>query len=140
MDETTETDRPADELEPADGADETATDEPTDGPDDDGHVAELRAEAAKYRVRAREAAERTDELARQLFRERVDRLELLADPGDLEYDPELLDDPDGLRAAVDELLAARPHLRTRRIRSRIGQGEGDAPDGGDLAGLLRRGA
>jgi hypothetical protein len=38
----------------------------------------------------------------------------LADPTDLEFDEDHLDDPDALAAAVDDLLARKPHLASRR--------------------------
>ena len=105
-------------------------------PGDDQHVARLRREAGRYRRRARDAEQRADELARELYSARVAALGELADPADLPYDPELLDDPDGLAVAVAELLDERPHLRSRRIRQRIGQGEGSAAGGSILTGRL----
>ena len=46
----------------------------------------------------------------------------LADPTDLEFDEDHLDDPDALAAAVDDLLARKPHLASRRPTGEIGQG------------------
>lgn len=113
-----------------------------DGPDtfDRAYVERLRRESGDHRRRARDAERVADELRAQLWRERVDALGLLADPGDLPFDADLLDDPDGIRAAVDALLDERPHLRTRRIRARIGQGEGSPTTGVSLSALLRGGA
>lgn len=134
---------PADELETepdgdADELDDGTTPDPDDEgtPGDDQHVARLRREAGRYRRRARDAEHRADELARELYSARVAALGELADPADLPYDPELLDDPDGLAGAVAELLDERPHLRSRRIRQRIGQGEGSPSGGSILTGRL----
>lgn len=113
-----------------------------DDPDtfDRAYVERLRRESGDHRRRARDAEQVADELRAQLWRERVDSLGLLADPGDLPFDADLLDDPDGIRAAVEHLLDERPHLRTRRIRARIGQGEGSPTTGVSLSALLRGGA
>ena len=65
-------------------------------------VEKLRQENGRYRQRAQQA----DTLARRLHLELVRATGRLADPSDLEFDEEHLDDPDALVAAVDELLAA----------------------------------
>ena len=46
----------------------------------------------------------------------------MADPTDLEFDEDHLDDPDALAAAVDDLLACKPQLASRRPTGEIGQG------------------
>lgn len=102
------------------------------------YVVELRREAASHRAKAHAAEERADTLARTLWVERVAALSLLADPTDLPYNADVLDNPDEIRRQAEELLAAKPHLRTRRITARAGQGErghGDAEV--SLAGMLR---
>lgn len=134
--------RAGDEHDPDPGpahSDDTPGD---DDPDmfDREYVERLRRESGDHRRRARDAEQVADELRAQLWRERVDSLGLLADPGDLPFDADLLDDPDGIRAAVEHLLDERPHLRTRRIRARIGQGEGSPTTGVSLSALLRGGA
>src|SRR5690625_5668220 len=43
---------------------------------------------------------RVDELVAELWRARLELDGRLADPDDLPVDPELVDDPDGIRAAV----------------------------------------
>lgn len=113
--------------------DELDSDE-TDGGAPD--VARARRQAARYRTRLRETETERDELRGALWRERVAALGLLADPDDLPVDPELLDDPEGIRAAADELLARKPHLRSRRIRERAGQGEGTGSAAVSLSALL----
>ena len=120
------------DLEDEPGSDVTDEDEPA--------VTRARDQAARYRRRLRDTEAERDELAEALWRERVAALGVLADPDDLPYDPDALHDPDRLRELADELLEAKPHLRSRRIRYRAGQGEGTPSDGVSLAGLLRRGA
>lgn len=120
------------DLEDDPGSDVTDEDEPA--------VARARDQAARYRRRLRDTEAERDELAEALWRERVAALGVLADPEDLPYDPDALHDPDRLRELADELLESKPHLRSRRIRYRAGQGEGTPSDGVSLAGLLRRGA
>lgn len=102
------------------------------------YVDKLRRQNAEHRKRATAAAEETDRLARALFTERVAALGLLADPTDLAYDADVLDSPDALRAATEALLADRPHLRTRRITQRVGQGTPPAADTVSLAAILRQ--
>src|SRR4051812_4629809 len=69
---------------------------PDDEPDENAetfprsYVEKLRKESQGYRERAKDAETRADDLARQLFRLRVDATGKLADPDDLPYDPELL--------------------------------------------------
>ena len=82
-------------------------------------VEKLRQENGKHRQRAAQA----DELAKRLHTELVRATGRLADPTDLPFDPEHLDDPEKLTAAVDELLDAKPHLATRRPSGDIGQGQ-----------------
>lgn len=98
-------------------------------------VEKLRQEAGKYRLRAREA----DTLATRLHTELVRATGRLADPADLPFDPEHLDDPEKMAAAVDELLAAKPHLASRTPRGDIGQGQrGQAAEPFSLLGLLKQ--
>lgn len=125
-----DTDGQGDDADDADDGDESAT-------FTRDYVANLRREAAGHRSRANTAEERAEELAQTLWRERVAGLNLLADPTDLPYDAELLDDRDGIRAAAEQLLADKPHLRTRRITERAGQGEGSATDSVSLTGIMR---
>ena len=96
------------ELEPAAELEQDATwNMPENIPADDGdqgdddpdtftreYVTDLRRESAAHRTRANTADERADTLARQLWAERVGALGLLADPADLPYDADALDDPD----------------------------------------------
>ncbi|MBE6477839.1 MAG: hypothetical protein E7Z97_07205 [Propionibacteriaceae bacterium] len=97
------------------------------------YVRKLRKEAAEARVKAR----RADELARALFTARVAATGRLADPEDLPYSEDLLDDPDQLTAAIDELLADHPHYAARRPTGSIGQGPIEPTPTVNLADMLR---
>lgn len=129
-----------DEL-PDDGTDELDRDGDDDGDDEqDPRLSRARQQAARYRRELRDVETERDELAAALWSERVGALGVLADPADLPFDPDALHDPDRLRELVDELVTEKPHLRSRRIRARAGQGEGTAPGGVSLAAILNRGA
>ena len=97
------------------------------------YVQELRDEAAKARVRAK----RADDLAQEVFYSRVSALGRLADATDLPYDEALLEDRAAMEAAVDALIAAKPHLADRRPVGSVDQGARDEPGSVDLAGMLR---
>lgn len=100
-------------------------------------VHKLRDEAAKYRTRAKDR----DDLAQQLFVARVAATGKLADPTDLPYDEGLLNDHAALDQAIAELIAAKPHLASRRPHGTVGQGPRGGDSGGvDLASMLRAGA
>ncbi len=100
------------------------------------YVQKLRDEAAASRVRARQA----DELSERLHVELVRATGRLADPTDLAYVAGHLEDVDVLEAAIDDLLARRPHLASRRLTGDVGQGATGGEVSVDLAGLLRSGA
>lgn len=126
---TPETDTPAPE--------DAATPE---APAEDGdtfprsYVEKLRAESAKYRQRAQQA----DDLAARLHTALVAATGRLADPEDLPFDESRLEDPAALTAALDDLLARKPHLASRKPRGDVGQGSmSGASDTVDLAGILR---
>lgn len=97
------------------------------------YVEKLRHENGKYRQRA----QRADELAHRLHTALVAATGRLADPTDLEFDEDHLEDPEALQAAVEALLTAKPHLAARRPRGDVGQGATGTADGVDLASLLR---
>lgn len=97
-------------------------------------VAELRRENGKYRQKAQHA----DALAERLHTELVRATGRLADPTDLPFDTEHLDDADKLTAAIDDLLDRKPHLATRKPSGDIGQGQrGSAAEPFSLLGLLK---
>jgi hypothetical protein len=86
------------------------------------YVEKLRKESAGYRDRAKSAEDRADALARELFTARVAASQKLADPSDLEYNADLLEDSEKLTAAINELIAARPHYAARKMTGTVGQG------------------
>lgn len=100
------------------------------------YVEKLRKESADHRVKAKDR----DDLAKQLFHARVASLGRLADPDDLPFDEQLLNDLPALEAAVDDLLGRKPHLASRQPRGDIGQGATGASENVDLAAILRAGA
>ncbi|MBN7452618.1 hypothetical protein B7435_32640 [Mycolicibacterium peregrinum] len=125
------------------GADETDTPEDvqqTDPPEEDApetfsreYVEDLRRENGKYRQRAREA----DSLANRLHTELVRATGRLADPTDLPFDADHLADADKMIGAIEDLLAAKPHLAARRPVGDIGQGATPSAGAVDLAAILR---
>lgn len=125
---------------------DTAVDEtspPVDSPGDDQHdepdtfprtyVEELRQENGRYRQRAAQA----DTYAQRLHTELVRATGRLADPTDLPFDAEHLEDGDKLSLALDELLARKPHLSNRKPVGDIGQGAAPSAGTVDLAAILR---
>ena len=109
----------------------TPPDEPETFPRE--YVERLRRESAGYRERA----QRADALAERLHGALVAATGRLADPTDLPYDEAHLDDEDALTAAIDELLARKPHLASRRPTGDVGQSVLPSGDTVDLAGILR---
>jgi hypothetical protein len=97
------------------------------------YVQQLRDEAAKHRTRA----QRADDLAARLHTALVTATGRLADPSDLPFEESHLDDAAALTAAIDELLARKPHLASRRPAGDIGQGATTSTESVDLAGMLR---
>ncbi|WP_441957919.1 hypothetical protein [Mycolicibacterium houstonense] len=81
-------------------------------------VEKLRRENGKYRQRAADA----DALAQRLHTELVRATGKLADPSDLPYDEDHLADADNMVAAIEDLLARKPHLAARKLAGDIGQG------------------
>jgi hypothetical protein len=124
--EGTETDRTPDEGNVSDATPVVDATDP-EGSDSESEpdtfprevVEKLRHENGKYRQRAQQS----DALAQRLHTELVRATGRLADPTDLPFNSEHLDDPDALAAAVDELLAQKPHLASRRPVGDIGQGQ-----------------
>lgn len=98
------------------------------------YVEKLRQEAADARVKAKDR----DTLAQRLHTAQVAATGRLADPADLPYNEEHLDDEEALEAAVDDLLQRKPHLASRRPRGDVGQGQSSDSTGSvDLAAMLR---
>ncbi|WP_348727427.1 hypothetical protein [uncultured Mycolicibacterium sp.] len=119
------------DTEPAEGIEPDDDSDATDGdtkPDDEPEtypasvVKDLRDKNAKYRTRARDAEARADSLAERLHAELVRADGRLADPADLPSNAEHLDDAEALTAAIDALLAERPHYAARKVTGSVGQG------------------
>lgn len=100
------------------------------------YVDKLRKEAAGYRERAK----RADDLAQRLHAALVEGTGRLADARDLPFDESHLEDPQALQTAIEELLAERPHLASRRPMGNIGQGVAPVSNDVSLGGILRAGA
>ena len=132
LDETVEPDT---EPEAVETDDDQGDDEPEEDAEtfDRKYVEKLRRENQRYRERAGEA----DTLAQRLHTQLVAATGRLADPTDLPFDAAHLDDAEALTAAVDELLARKPHLASRRPMGDIGQGATRTEEAVDLAALLR---
>lgn len=124
------------EQPPADDA--SGVEEDKDTKFDLKYVEKLRKEAGDNRVKAKEQEETIDKLKRRLFLNEVKGLGKLADPTDLPYDAELVDDPDKLKEAVDDLLARKPHLGRRVPNGDAGLGVGSEHSSGvDILGMMR---
>jgi hypothetical protein len=131
IEETTVEDTEVDTEAPAEEPAATTADDAETFPR--SYVEELRHENGRYRQRAQQA----DELAQRLHTELVRATGKLADPTDLPFDEEHLDDPEALAAAVDDLLDKKPHLGSRRPSGDIGQGATASTAPVDLAAMLR---
>ena len=97
------------------------------------YVERLRKENQSYRDKAKAA----DDLAARLHAELVRGTGRLADPSDLAFEREHLEDPASLNQAIEDLLASKPHLASRRPTGDIGQGATKTSTNVDLAALLR---
>lgn len=127
---------PADEAQP--GAENVDT-EPEGDTFPREYVEKLRRESAGYRDKAKTAETRADELARKLFESRVAATGLLADPSDLPFDAEWLDNEEDLRGAIGALLDEKPHLKSRTVTGDVGQGRRDTAEAPfDLLAELRK--
>lgn len=138
-DTATEVDETATE-DAADAAPGDAADADVEQPDDTAEtfpravVEKLRQENGRYRQRAAQA----DTYAQRLHTSLVAATGRLADPSDLPFDAEHLDDADTLTAAIDALLADKPHLASRKPSGDIGQGNrGGASEPFSLLGALK---
>lgn len=90
---------------------------------DRSYVEKLRKESAKYRDKAK----RTEELEKRLHHALVAQDGRLADPDDLEFNPEHLDDAGALSDAIANLVAKKPGLRAQRLSGDIGAGVREKP-------------
>jgi hypothetical protein len=85
---------------------------------DQEYVSGIRKEAADHRGKAKA-------LSTRLHTELVRATGRLADPTELDFDPDHLDDPDALNTAIDELLTRKPHYAARAPQGHVGQGVKD---------------
>src|SRR5690625_4447696 len=107
-----------------DQRDDDQRDDDDQGNDDTfprSYVQRLRERSNGYRLQLRERESEVDKLQRQLFAERLQRLDLVVDHDAVPYDPALLDDDDALQEHVEGLLSAKPYLRKRKVSGNIGQ-------------------
>lgn len=115
------------EQEPVDAVDEQpdSQDGENEEPDtfDRSYVEKLRKESAKYRDKAK----RAEELEKRLHHALVAKDGRLADPDDLEFNPDHLDDADALSDAIANLVAKKPGLRAQRLSGDIGAGVREKP-------------
>ena len=126
---------PVDTTEPVDETPEveTLTDDPQAGDNSSGGdetaggdgVQQLRDEVARLRE--------------QLWTARVEATGRLVDASDLPLDPDALDDPQAVAAAVDALIDRKPHLARRTARGDIGQHEQPTTEPFSLHAALRAG-
>jgi hypothetical protein len=96
-------------------------------------VEKLRQENGKYRRRAAKA----DTYAQRLHTELVRATGKLADPTDLPFNEDHLDDPDAMTAAINDLVTRKPHLASRKPMGEIGQGATPSAATVDVAAVLR---
>lgn len=99
------------------------------------YVTKLRREAAGYRDKAKDR----DALAQRLHVALVAADGRLADPEDLPYSEEYLEDPEALADAITELISRKPGLRAQQVTGDVGQGRrgsgGKAP--ADLISIIK---
>lgn len=90
---------------------------------DRSYVEKLRKESAKYRDKAK----RAEELEKRLHHALIAQDGRLADPDDLEFNPDHLDNPGALSDAIANLVAKKPGLRAQRLSGDIGAGVREKP-------------
>lgn len=107
------------------------------GDNDSGQVSKLRDEAAKHRVRARDAEAQNAALQEQIFGLLVQLDGRLADPADLPY-ADGMATPEGVAAAIAQLLEAKPHFAARKPAALPEQSVAqEAPAGSTFSEWLR---
>lgn len=123
--------------DPVEGQDAPEASEEPEGNDtfDRKYVERLRAEAAKYRERAKG----TDQLRQELWEARVQAHGGLEDPTDLPWSEGADTSPEAVEEAINALLERKPHLASRRPVGDAGQGAGRgvAAPQSDLLSIIR---
>src|SRR5690625_3564735 len=118
---------PGEEIPPAAGeSSELEDDDDTPGGGDD-EICRLRNGAAKRRRQRNEERDRAEAVCPQPFTELVRNTGILIDPDDMPSNPELLEDPDALKAAAEEYAESKPHLKARRYTPAGGNHRQDPP-------------
>src|SRR5690625_121873 len=97
------------------------------------YVQRLRERSNGYRLQLRERDSEVETLQRQLFAERLQRLDLVIDHDAVPYDPALLDDDDALQEHIEGLLADKPYLRKRKVSGNIGQHSSNGVGGSSVS-------
>lgn len=100
------------------------------------YVEKLRKSEAGYRERAARADALEQEntaLAQRLHESLVRADGRLADPADLPYHPDHLDDPAALTEAITALVRTRPGLKARSAAGDVGAGSRGPAAGGQLS-------
>lgn len=102
---------------------------------DRSYVEKLRKESAKYRDKAK----RAEELEKRLHRSLVAQDGRLADPDDMEFNPDHLHDADALSDAITKLVAAKPGLKAQQLSGDVGAGvrEKPKPPTTDLLAIMK---
>lgn len=102
---------------------------------DRAYVEKLRKESANYRDKAK----RAQELEQRLHDALVAKDGRLADPTDLEFNPDHLDNPEALSNAIANLVAKKPGLRAQRLSGDVGAGvrEKPKPPTTDLLAIMK---
>lgn len=111
---------PPEEVETvSEGLDLNETPSDDDQVFDKKYVTKLRKESAAYR----EKAKRADDLEKHLHTALVRLDGRLADPEDLEFDAEHLDDGDKLAEAISDLITRKPGLKKQQLSGDVGAGK-----------------
>ncbi|MDN5707304.1 hypothetical protein [Corynebacterium casei] len=99
------------------------------------YVEKLRKESAKYRDKAK----RAEELEKRLHRSLVAQDGRLADPDDMEFNPDHLHDADALSDAITKLVASKPGLKAQQLSGDVGAGvrEKPKPPTTDLLSIMK---
>lgn len=121
-------------VNPANDSNEDTTPDQGEKSERDKYISELRAEAKKYRLRAKDR----DAVAHRLHTELVRGTGRLVDPSDLPFRDEHLADTDAMTEAIDELLRRKPHLGKRTPASSPGQGITNKTEGVSILGMMRK--
>lgn len=123
-----------------DQLDADATETPTDPvePDPSEPFTTTREAITDLRNEAKGHREKAQALATRLHTELVRQTGRLADPTELPFDAAHLDDPDTLKAAIDELLTRKPHYAARTPQGNtVGQGVKDQGQPADWLSQLK---